>query len=227
MPTRGLLILCLAAASLPGATFYVSTQGRAGWSGRLPEPNAQGTDGPLPSLSAARDAIRAWRAKQPGEACTVQLRGGTYYLSEPFVLKPEDSGVTYMAYPGERPVISGGRKIEGWTKGERSIWSAPVLLVRRFFSAREDFLCRHTCLVAALPRCELGIPPALCERAARATGADAEFRLLSNRRTQLPGQAVPAEVPRQRHPPGVGRQGRRGDCAAGLGGTPNADRECG
>jgi len=126
MPTRGLLILCLAAASLPGATFYVSTQGRAGWSGRLPEPNAQGTDGPLPSLSAARDAIRAWRAKQPGEACTVQLRGGTYYLNEPFVLKPEDSGVTYMAYPGERPVISGGRKIEGWTKGERSIWSAPV-----------------------------------------------------------------------------------------------------
>ena len=28
-----------------------------------------------------------------------------------------------------------------------------VLLARRFFSAREDFLCRHTCLVAALPRC--------------------------------------------------------------------------
>jgi len=126
MATRGLLILCLAAASLPGATFYVSTQGRAGWSGRLPEPNAQGTDGPLPSLSAARDAIRAWRAKQPGEACTVQVRGGTYYLSEPFVLKPEDSDVTYMAYPGERPVTSGGRRIEGWTKGERAIWSAPV-----------------------------------------------------------------------------------------------------
>ena len=30
-----------------------------------------------------------------------------------------------------------------------------VLLARRFFSAREDFLCRHTCLVAALPRCGL------------------------------------------------------------------------
>jgi len=33
-----------------------------------------------------------------------------------------------------------------------------VLLARRFFSAREDFLCRHTCLVAALPRCGLPSP---------------------------------------------------------------------
>jgi len=40
-----------------------------------------------------------------------------------------------------------------------SLWFAfsvpSVLLARRFFSAREDFLCRHTCLVAALPRCGL------------------------------------------------------------------------
>jgi len=37
-----------------------------------------------------------------------------------------------------------------------------VLLARRFFSAREDFLCRHTCLVAALPRCGLLFPCPPC-----------------------------------------------------------------
>src|SRR5512140_3213041 len=85
-----LFALLLVTAAAPGATLYVSTEGRAGWSGRLPAPNAQASDGPLLSLLAAREAIRAERAKGVREPFTVLLRGGTYFLTEPLVLAPED-----------------------------------------------------------------------------------------------------------------------------------------
>ena len=87
--------------------------------------------GPLKSLAEARDAIRAMRRAGKLDAVTVQVRGGTYLLTEPFVLTPEDSGtaqapVVYAAYPGERPVFSGGRRITGWQKGEKNVWTAEV-----------------------------------------------------------------------------------------------------
>ena len=44
------------------------------------------------------------------------LRGGTYYLPQTLAFTPEDSGtkktpVTYAAFPGEEPVISGGTRL--------------------------------------------------------------------------------------------------------------------
>jgi hypothetical protein len=61
---------------------------------------------------------------------TVLARGGTYFLDEPVVLNPEDSGtkaqpVTYAAYPGERAIVSGGRRIAGWSKEDNRQWTAP------------------------------------------------------------------------------------------------------
>ena len=87
--------------------FYVSPEGsdsQAGTSVRKA----------FATLEKARDAIRA--VKQEGELespVTVYLRGGTYELTEPFVLSPEDSGteacpVTYRAYNQEKVIISGG-----------------------------------------------------------------------------------------------------------------------
>jgi len=99
------------------ATFYVATDGNDGWSGTLPAPNPAGTDGPFATLSRARDAIRGTKSEgQPGAPLVVMVRGGTYYLDETLVFGPQDSGtedcpVTYMAYPGEEPVICGGREI--------------------------------------------------------------------------------------------------------------------
>ena len=101
---------------------YIATNGRDTWSGSLPEPNAAGTDGPLATLTQARSAIRQLRAKSSGKLpCPVRvlLRGGRYPLAEPIVLGPEDSGtpdfrITYAAYPGENPVLSGGRSVTGW-----------------------------------------------------------------------------------------------------------------
>ena len=69
----------------------------------------------------ARDAIRQLKANGPLTGpVTVMLLSGTYRLSESFVLTGEDSGtpqapITYTAYPGQQPVLSGGQPISGWT----------------------------------------------------------------------------------------------------------------
>jgi hypothetical protein len=112
---------------------YVSTEGRGGWSGSIEKTNSQQTDGPLPSLTAARDRIRALRASGAKGAMTVLVRAGTYLLSEPFVLAPEDSGtpqapVIYAVYPDEVPVLSGGKSIRGWkpASGKAGLWMAEV-----------------------------------------------------------------------------------------------------
>jgi parallel beta-helix repeat protein len=112
----GLALILSPLAISRAATLYVSTDGRAGASGTTKEP--------LPSLAAARDKIRELRRSGDKSAMTVQVRGGTYFLEETFVLTPEDSGaknapVTYEAYPGERAILSGGRRITGWTRMEQ------------------------------------------------------------------------------------------------------------
>ena len=96
--------------------FYVSTLGNDCWSGRLPEPNADLSDGPFATLAGARDALRILKATDswPGPV-TVWIRGGRYPLREPLLFTPADSApVTYAAYTGETPVIDGGRRITGW-----------------------------------------------------------------------------------------------------------------
>ena len=75
---------------------------------------------PIATLEKARDRIREIKGKKGPCKVNVFLREGTYYLERPFVLSPLDSGtedgvITYRAYPGEKPVISGGRRIrEKW-----------------------------------------------------------------------------------------------------------------
>lgn len=77
-------------------------------------------DAPFATIARARDAVRG----KPRPA-TVVLRGGTHFLPEPLVFKAEDSGVTYAASPGEKVVVSGGRRISGW-KVDGGLWSAAV-----------------------------------------------------------------------------------------------------
>ncbi|UVI29733.1 right-handed parallel beta-helix repeat-containing protein [Paenibacillus spongiae] len=110
---------------------YISATGRDDWSGRLPDPNSDGTDGPFATIAGARDSIR--KLKQSAMLAgpvTVWLRGGHYYQSEPVVFTPEDSApVTFAAYPGERPVVDGGVRITGWreeTVGGIAMWVADV-----------------------------------------------------------------------------------------------------
>ena len=64
-------------------TLYVAPSGHDDWSGSLPAPNRDLTDGPLASLAGARDALR--RLKDGGALtgpATVYVRGGTYTQRE-------------------------------------------------------------------------------------------------------------------------------------------------
>lgn len=112
------LLFGLAMVGNADVTLYVSPTGNDAWSGRLPEANAAQTDGPVATLTRARDAVRA--AKAQGEPVTVLLRGGRYFVEETIVFTPEDGGteaapVTWASYPGETPVLIGGRVIAGFT----------------------------------------------------------------------------------------------------------------
>lgn len=111
-------------------SFYVSPQGQDRWSGHLPEPAPDGSDGPFATVKQAQEAVRARPDRsQPVE---VLLRGGTYFLKEPLIFGPEDSGiteapVTYAAYPGELPLLSGGYELNQWQLTEfngQSTWVA-------------------------------------------------------------------------------------------------------
>lgn len=111
---------------------YVASDGNDGWSGRLAEANPARTDGPFATLARAQVEVR--RLKAAG-AVRVLVRGGTYFLQQPLVLQPQDSGsrerpVVYAACPGERPVFSGGRRIAGWQKGTGNLWQVELPEVR-------------------------------------------------------------------------------------------------
>jgi hypothetical protein len=110
-------------------TLFVSPGGNDGNSGR---DAAQ----PFATIARARDEVRRLRTSGgPAEPITIYLRGGLYLLREPLVFTPEDSGtagapVTYAAYPGERPVISGGRPVKGWAPGAKGVWTTTLDDVR-------------------------------------------------------------------------------------------------
>ena len=148
------------------ADFFVSPQGKDAWSGRLPEPDAQGTDGPFRTLARAKRAVRELKKQvytpkeKPvqenyigtshplgsGRDILVLVRGGYYFPDTVLLFTPDDGGervetnqpsgawefhklkdhfVTWAAYPGEHPVISGGQRVTGWSRRGR-LWVVPV-----------------------------------------------------------------------------------------------------
>lgn len=114
--------------------YYVAPNGRDAWPGTLAAPNAAGTDGPFARLARARDAIRQLKSQSGATVprpIKVLVRGGKYFLDEPLVFGPEDSGtqqfpVTYAAYPGETPILSGGHKVTGWQPYKGKILQASI-----------------------------------------------------------------------------------------------------
>jgi len=125
------------AADVPVADFFVAPEGKDTWSGRLAEPKPDGSDGPLASLTGARDAVRRLKAQGPlSKPVLVLLRGGNYAVSQPVLFDAGDSGtkeapITYAAYPDEKPVVTGGVPITGWQKGAGPLWTTVVPEVKK------------------------------------------------------------------------------------------------
>ncbi|HOU10441.1 MAG TPA: right-handed parallel beta-helix repeat-containing protein [Clostridiales bacterium] len=100
----------------------VSPLGSDLWSGKIPEPNAEGTDGPLASIEEAKERLKKLKNIDCGEGSdcilkdvTVWLREGAYFPAATLKFGPDDLGnVTYKAYPGEKPAISGAVPVSGW-----------------------------------------------------------------------------------------------------------------
>lgn len=153
-----LLARAAQAAQVLPADFYVAPDGSDQWSGKLAVRAPDGRDGPLATLQGARDAIRRLKARGPwNKPIRVLLRGGVYRMRQAIVLGPEDSGtpeapIVYAAYPGERPVLSGGVPIVGWKKAQGPLWSAVVPEVRdQGLYFRQLFVNGRRCVPARLP----------------------------------------------------------------------------
>lgn len=107
----------------PGpAHFFVAPRGKDSWSGKRADPGKD--DGPFATVARACEAVRALLLTQEDRrSVRVVLRGGTYHLDSALEFGPEDSGteqsaVVYAAAPGEKVVLSGGRRLEGGRWGE-------------------------------------------------------------------------------------------------------------
>lgn len=98
---RGLLLASLI-TPVVAQPYYVAPAGSDAGPGALAQPFA--------TLARAQQAVRQ-------KAGTVYLRGGTHYLAHTLTFSAADSGtaaapVVYQAYANEKPVISGGVRLE-------------------------------------------------------------------------------------------------------------------
>jgi parallel beta-helix repeat protein len=115
---------------------YVATNGNDAWSGELVRPSFNGRDGPLATLAGALAKAHAARTNAPAsvDSVTILVRGGTYRLPEPIVITSDDSGpdaarpLLIAAYPNEKPVLSGGRRLTEWREatGRPGLWETTV-----------------------------------------------------------------------------------------------------
>jgi Right handed beta helix region len=115
--------LCAFAQSGPNTSaagdIYVATNGNDSWPGTLAQP--------FKTVDRARVAVEALKTHVSGRTIRVLIRGGTYFLPSTWTFTAEDSGsaatpILYANYPGETPVISGGRLLTNWRTGPNSSW---------------------------------------------------------------------------------------------------------
>ena len=92
-------------------SFYVSPKGN--------DKNEGNIHSPFATIERAQQAVAAINQHMTGDI-VVYIRGGKYTATSPINLKNADSGtnghfVIYSNYPNEKPVISCGTVIKGWT----------------------------------------------------------------------------------------------------------------
>jgi hypothetical protein len=109
--------------------FIVSPEGNDEWSGVAIRPNRERNDGPFRTITRAQARIRELKAQgELNKPVSIYLREGVYFLESPIIFTPEDSGtpqypITYAAYPGEEPILSGGRLLTQWEGTDTRRWT--------------------------------------------------------------------------------------------------------
>lgn len=91
-----------------------------------------GTKGaPYKTIEEAKDAVAKLSKSMKGDI-VVNIAEGTYYIEEKIQFGINDGGkngynVIYRGVSeGDKPVVSGGKKIDGWQKMDNGIWYAKV-----------------------------------------------------------------------------------------------------
>lgn len=105
------------------ADYYVSPAGS--------DANPGSKTQPFATIQKAQKSIRKKIAGGLTRNLRVMLQNGVYRLEKPLIFGPGDSGtddfsITYAAYPGEKPVISGGKLISGWRRQEDGTWQTTI-----------------------------------------------------------------------------------------------------
>lgn len=132
----GRVVLAVAVAAFTGTmqsahsaagatTFYAATNGNDSWSGRKPSLGKMEHDGPFASLARALEAAREVKVST-GKAARIEVRGGTYYLSNAITLDAGDSGIVIEGTKGEECIVSGGRRVTGWRPWKGRILQADL-----------------------------------------------------------------------------------------------------
>lgn len=121
-------LACMPIDASAATTFFVAPDGNDRWSGTVASPN--GADGPFQTLSRAKAAVQRQIAAGMTSDVSVQIRSGEYAQTALY-FNALDAGrdgyrVIWKNYPGERPLIHGGRRITGWTLEAGNIYKAPV-----------------------------------------------------------------------------------------------------
>ena len=93
---------------------------------------------PMASLSGAVSTLRIMNNDQnQQDPAQIIIGQGTYFLTEPLILRPGDSGsddapVVFLPEEGAHPVFIGGKRITGFEKISETLWRAKIPEVAEF-----------------------------------------------------------------------------------------------
>jgi hypothetical protein len=116
--------------------------------------NNSGTiENPVATFEGAQKLVRDFKIINPETPVAVYFRGGKYYRTQSAIFSSIDSGaksapVKYMAYPGEEPLILGGKQLQlEWEEYKNGIYKAKVskglIFESLYINDEEQVLARY------------------------------------------------------------------------------------